>query len=298
MRFGVRAPRAGGFAEQRYRRGLGEWRSWTRPILLICFGPFILAGFVGLVIDRHLFSWGMGLVCGAAAGVWIAVRESPPHYIEKWHDGAEGERKTEKALKKLEKAGVRVVHDVQARYGNYDHIAIGPTGVFLLDSKNLTGIVELRDGVPYLRRRLDPEADTRCDRIRPRVLAAAANLKEDIQQQTGHRTWVQAVVVFWNDFPEELVDDGRCVFVHGRRVRGWLEDRRVVLDQPKQDEILAAIERMAGRQPSTTATLGRRCSHLSATSRSLAVYSHTSTNDRPLDLPEPREPESGGRRSG
>jgi hypothetical protein len=52
------------------------------------------------------------------------------------------------------------------------------------------GIVELRGGVPYLRRRLDPDADTRCDWIRSRALTCAAGLKEDIQGQTGHRVWV------------------------------------------------------------------------------------------------------------
>jgi Nuclease-related domain len=232
------------------------WRSRTRPILLVFFGPFILAGFIGLVFAGHLLSWGMGLICGAAVGAWITMRETPPHYIEKWHDGAEGERKTEKALKKLEKTGLRVVHDIQARYGNYDHIAVGPSGVFLLETKNLLGTVVLREGVPHLRRRLDPQADTRCDRIRPRALAGAANLKEDIQRETGHRTWVQAVVVFWSDFPEELVDDGRCVFVQGAHLTAWLEGRPFVLDQRKQDEISALIERMAEREPGEVASSG------------------------------------------
>jgi hypothetical protein len=36
------------------------------------------------------------------AGVWIAVRGSPPAYIENWQQGAEGERKTEKALRRLD----------------------------------------------------------------------------------------------------------------------------------------------------------------------------------------------------
>ncbi len=247
MSMRAEAPRAGGYAEQRYQRGLRAWRSRTRPILLVFLGPFIAAGFVGLVLDGHLLSWALGFACGVAVGVWLTMRDSPPRYVENWHDGAEGERKTEKALRKLEKTGLRVVHDVQARYGNYDHVAVGASGVFLLESKNLSGIVEMRDGVPCLRRRLDPEALTRCDRMRPRALAGAASLCEDIQRETGCRMWVQAVVVFWNDFPEELVDDGRCVFVQGSELRAWMEDRRSVLDEARQAEILAAIERIAER---------------------------------------------------
>jgi hypothetical protein len=126
-------------------------------------------------------------------GAWIALRETPPPYVENWHDGAEGERKTEKALEPLAQSGWRILHDVQARYGNYDHIAVGPAGVFLLETKNPEGIVKLRDGVPYLLRRLDPEADTRLDRIRPRALAAAASLKEDIERRGGQPQRVPAV---------------------------------------------------------------------------------------------------------
>jgi Nuclease-related domain len=224
--------------------------------LLALLWPVHRGWTVVLLIDRHLWSWGGGAVWGVAAGAWIAMRETPPRYIEKWHDGAEGERKTEKALKGLERSGLRVVHDVQARYGNYDHVAVGPAGVFLLDSKNLTGIVELRGGVPHLRQRLDPDADTRCDWICSRALACAASLKEDIQRQTGHRVWVQAVVVLWCEFPEQLVEAGQCVFVHGSTLHDWLESRPAELDPAKAEEIAAAVDRMATQEASLGSSWG------------------------------------------
>jgi hypothetical protein len=201
----------------------------------------MLAGVAVLVLDRHLVSWFAGATTGVLLGAWIAVRETPPAYIENWHDGAEGERKTEKALAPLTRAGWHIVHDVQARYGNYDHIAVGPAGIFLLETKNPGGIVELRDGVLHLRRRLDPDADTRLHRIRPRALAAAANLKEDIQRRTGQRTWVQAVVVFWSDFPDGLIDDGRCIFVHGPRLHALLHGRPNRLSARDVNEIATAV---------------------------------------------------------
>ncbi|HEY5195240.1 MAG TPA: nuclease-related domain-containing protein [Solirubrobacteraceae bacterium] len=185
MVIGRKGSKVGAYAEQRYRQGLRRYRSKLRPILAAVLGPFIAGGLAVLFLDGHHLSWCAGALTGILTGVWITFRETPPSYIENWHDGAEGERKTEKALAPLARAGWAIVHDVQARYGNYDHIAVGPAGVFLLETKNLAGIVELHDGVPHLRRRLDPEADTRLDRIRPRVLAAAANLKEDIERLTG-----------------------------------------------------------------------------------------------------------------
>jgi nuclease-like protein len=249
MLIGRKAPRAGAYAEQRYRMGLNRWRSKTRPILLATFGPLILAGLVVLVLDRHRLSWGAGAITGVLLGAWITVRESPPAYIENWHDGAEGERKTEKALAPLTRSGWTIVHDVQARYGNYDHIAVGPAGIFMLETKNPGGIVELRDGIPHLRRRLDPDADTRLDRIRPRALTSAANLKEDIQRRTGQRTWVQAVVVLWSDFPEGLIDDGRCIFVHGPRLHALLHGRPNRLNPQDVATIAVAIADIAERDP-------------------------------------------------
>ena len=258
---------AGTYAKQRYRQGLRDWRAKLRPIAVAIFGPFIVAGLVVLVLDGHPVSWSAGMLSGLCIGAWMTFREMPPSYVKQWHGGAEGERKAEKALKPLERAGWDIVHDIQRRYGNYDHIAVSRAGVFLLESKNLQGIVELRNGVPHLRRRLDPESDTKCDRIRPRALADAARLKADIERRTGHRTWVQAVVVFWSEFPEGLVEDDKCVFVHGSRLREWMESRPNRLSPVDVAEIAAGIAGIAedaaadnstvassGIQPSMTPT--------------------------------------------
>jgi Nuclease-related domain len=48
--------------------------------------------------------------------------------LRNWRVGAEGERATERALRPLERSGWRVFHDVQERYGNYDHIVVGRAG--------------------------------------------------------------------------------------------------------------------------------------------------------------------------
>jgi hypothetical protein len=170
-----------------------------------------------------------------------------------------------KALAPLTRSGWTIVHDVQARYGNYDHVAVGPAGVFLLETKNPGGIIELRDGIPHLRRRHDPDAVTRLDRIRPCALAAAANLKEDIQRRTGQRTWVQAVVVLWSDFPEGLVDDGRCIFVHGPRLHALLYGRPNRLNPQDAEKIATAVADIAKSDPSDNTATSDPTSMRSAT---------------------------------
>jgi hypothetical protein len=256
--------KAGAYAQQRYRQGLRNYRARARWISAAIFGPFILAGLVILVIEGHPWSWIAGLATGGFAAAWSIIRDEPPAYVENWREGAEGERKTAKALKPLERSGLHLVHDVQLRYGNYDHIAVGRAGVFLLETKNPNGIVELRNGVPHLRRRLDPDADTRLAQIRPRALSAAARLKSDVEHRTGHRTWVQAVVVFWSDFPEGLVDDGRCIFVHGPRLAAWMQSLPNGLDQVKVEEIASAITHIANHEESESNADGARAAPVSS----------------------------------
>lgn len=249
-----KSPEAGGYAQQRYERGLRRWRSRIRLVLAAICGPFILAGFYVLIIDGSTLSWCAGALSGAFMAIWMAFREMPPAYIENWADGAEGERKTEKQLRPLQREGITLLHDVQARYGNYDHIAVGRSGVYLLDSKNLNGIVDVRAGTPYLRRRLDPDAETRMDRIRPRVLSAAAHLSEDISRHLGRRVWVQAVIVFWADFPEGLVEDHNCVYIDGSRLHGWLQNRPVKFEQADVEQIAGAVTDIAAGESQSDGT--------------------------------------------
>lgn len=240
-----RRPRAGTYAEQRYRRGLRSWRATNRWLFAGFCGPFIAAGIVIGILDRDLLPWMAGFVAGAFMSLWITFRDAPPRYVETWREGAEGERKAEKALKPLEREGWHVFHDVQNGRGNYDHVAVGPGGAYLLESKNLQGEVSVQSGVPHLTRRHDPEQAVIFDRVRPRALAGAARLKSQIEQRTGRRIWVQAVVVFWSEFPQGLIEDDRCVFIDGSQLCSWLQTQPTCLSRADLEKVSAGIETVA-----------------------------------------------------
>lgn len=253
-----RVPKAGGYAQERYERGLRNWRSWLRRVMTLLLGPFIVAGVLVLIIEGHGLSWFAGGITGGLSALWLTMRDSPPGYVENWGLGADGERRTEKELRPLERAGWELIHDIQARYGNYDHVAVSQAGVFLLESKNPRGIVTIRDGTPRLVRRLYPGSDERLHDIRSRTLSAARRLNEDIARQTGRSPWVQAVVVLWADFPEGVFEDERCVFIHGSQLRAWLQRRPRRLGQANAEQVAAAIVAIAGRDPNETAASHRQ----------------------------------------
>jgi hypothetical protein len=69
---------------------------------------------------------------------------------ELYERGAEGEQRTAVVLSRLPADEWAVFHDVRwpgRQRANVDHVAVGPPGVFVIDSKNWSGRVSVKDGV-------------------------------------------------------------------------------------------------------------------------------------------------------
>lgn len=107
----------------------------------------------------------------------LAPIESVP--AAKWRRGAEGERRTAQLLAPLRNLGWTVLHDrrIPGSAANVDHLVIGPSGVWVVDSKLWRGRVKVMgDGrLWYGRRCLDDDL---------RVLRWATN---EIGQALGGR---------------------------------------------------------------------------------------------------------------
>lgn len=169
--------------------------------------------------------WMAGFFGGTCLAFWMYARDAVPRHIERWRDGADGERWTAKQLRPLERAGWVVAHDLQARFGNVDHFAVGPGGVFLLDSKNWFGDVTVEHGVATVTPRDNPDAAWAWPRLTNGLKAASAENKDAIQRLTGVKTWVQPVVVVWAPFEQRCVESNGVVFVAGEALAEWLAAR-------------------------------------------------------------------------
>ncbi|MEZ0578152.1 nuclease-related domain-containing protein [Nocardioides sp. MH1] len=72
------------------------------------------------------------------------------HAAAKWERGAEGEGRTATALQGLPADEWTTYHDVRwpgRQQANLDHVVVGPSGVYVIDSKNWTGTVAVVAGV-------------------------------------------------------------------------------------------------------------------------------------------------------
>jgi hypothetical protein len=205
--------------------------------LLICAGAAVFGRWP---VNR------VGLfLCGVLVGVGVWVWDAPPEYVERWRRGADGERMTARMLRRVEGAGWCVVHDLPSQYGNFDHVVAGPGGLFLLDSKRLTGDPAVVNGKLVVQRSADVRDAYTLDLV-PRMRGAAAELARRIQDETGERLWVTPVVVVWPALLEDAVECSGVWFLSGPCVGDWLFGLSVVDGQQRRVHAVGLLSRRAG----------------------------------------------------
>jgi hypothetical protein len=138
--------RPGGSAQARWRSvRAAEWAAWIQSL------PWRIAVLVGIGagggVLGGLLAPRLGLVLGGLAAVaagW-GVRFQPSPDAVAWRRGAVGERRTARLLAPLERHGWVVLHDlaIPGSQANIDHLAIGPGGVLVIDSKQYRGALQL-----------------------------------------------------------------------------------------------------------------------------------------------------------
>jgi hypothetical protein len=123
------------------RRRAAEWTLYRRTLPLRLAGVASASLVAVLTVDQivpALAGWA-GLLTAGLVGWRLRFRVSQD--ARNWQRGACGERRTARQLDRLTRHGWVVIHDlaIPGSGANADHLAIGPAGVFLADSKNWRG---------------------------------------------------------------------------------------------------------------------------------------------------------------
>jgi hypothetical protein len=244
---------AGRSLREYYDRRLRAWRRSLR-------GPYLVALIIAGAFAYPLWRFAphgefyAGLVVGVFWGMLVWMRDEPPEFIAKWKRGADGEMKTGRVLKRLESAGWSAFHDRTTGRGNLDHIAVGPGGVLLLESKNLNGGISIGDdGLTTVFG--DAEIDSFTNRrLAGAMTRSAIELRERITAATGLSYWVDAVVVIWGDFPDGLDERGGVTYVAGDQLATWLTSRpdRIPPRDVSHIRLALAADAVVPRAPSLT----------------------------------------------
>jgi hypothetical protein len=175
-----------------------------------------------------------------------------------WATAAEGRRRTEGALRALERAGWRVAHSVALPDGGrVDHLAVGPGGVYVLDSKAWRGVVTVDHKGATITPEHDPDAAwTARGQHRSLPPLAAAAVRALTAATGGPLPAPCAVVVIWAPFPDRVAVSGGVTYVAGEHLTDWLLGQPARLDAGQ----LAALwvgatpgDLLLARPPRTTA---------------------------------------------
>ncbi len=132
------------FDKQESRRRARLRARWVAVVALSVFGALGGAA-LAAVLDVQATAF---VVLGAVLPALKLL--ATPQHIDAWRSGAAGEREVGARLDRLRPAGVLTLHDrrVPGRRTNIDHIAVSPTGVYVIDTKNTAGKVSsTRDGL-------------------------------------------------------------------------------------------------------------------------------------------------------
>jgi hypothetical protein len=139
------SPGRSALAQYRQRRGQ-ELAAWTRS--LVWRAPLVAAaGLTGSALATQVgLARPLPAVAGLAAAVLVGwrLRFCPSEQARAWQRGARGERQTARLLDRLGRDGYQVFHDLAmpGSPANVDHLVVGPSGVFVIDSKLWTGSVQ------------------------------------------------------------------------------------------------------------------------------------------------------------
>ena len=174
--------------------------------------------------------------------------ESAGHQAEKhrrkadqWERGAQGERETAAALAGLP-AGWTVLHDVawpDRQLANIDHVVVGPPGVFVIDTKNWSGRIEVDHGV------LRQDRRSRVPTLQSALAGAAAVAKVVPEVRRDH---VYAVLCFSSEAPDAMSDG--VLVCSTASLPGLLTSRPAVLPDELVSDVAGVLR---SRLPDATA---------------------------------------------
>jgi hypothetical protein len=162
-----RSSQAGASAQVAYRRRREQERAAWRPGW--AWRWWVVAGAalaVGLLIGLSVGAWlGWAMAALAAALAWSRLRFRPPPEVGVWKRQAVMQRRTGAVLRNLGAEGYLVLHDITlpGRLDSLDHLVIGPTGIWVVESW----------GHPGLRPVAVPPATVRGLRARSEAVAEA-----------------------------------------------------------------------------------------------------------------------------
>ncbi|MFB4307096.1 nuclease-related domain-containing protein [Actinomadura sp. GTD37] len=199
------------------------------------------------VLAAVLLSWRIGAAVAILVVVGDLVRSSRrSSSVTAWQKSSAAERRTEKQLKSLQRNGYLVLHaravprdDEGVSDGRIDHLVIGPSGVYAIDSEKWDKRLPVRT-MSHLKLFHGPfNKKDRLDEARWEAQMASSILAE----QVGFEVPVQpSVAIYGPSIPWKVMRVRDVDVYAGNRARAYLRRRPKILTDGDVQRIFQAAE--------------------------------------------------------
>ncbi|WP_258572600.1 nuclease-related domain-containing protein [Actinomadura parmotrematis] len=214
----------------------------------------VVAGLIAAVV----FGGRIGITLAILIVIADVVRKArTSSSVSAWQKSSAIERRTEKQLKGLERNGYRVLHaravpmdDEGVSDGRIDHLVIGPSGVYAIDSEKWDKRLPVRT---LSHRKLFHGPFNKKERL-DEARWEADQASKIIGGQVGFEVPVQpSVAIYGPSIPWKVMRVRDVDVFSGNRARGYLRRRPRILTDTDVDQIYtAAVESLPPKYPSDT----------------------------------------------
>lgn len=191
-----------------------------------------------------LGGWRIGLTAAIIAAIADTVyRAQTVSSVPAWRRPTAAERRTEAQLKKLERGGYQTLHAraIPDSEAQIDHLVIGPTGVYAVDSEKWDRRLPVR--VQSHRKLFHGPFNQK-----PRLDEArweATRASELITQALGREiAVVPSLAIYGPAIPWRILNVREVDVFSGKLVRKWITKREKSLTTAEIDSIYRAAERV------------------------------------------------------
>lgn len=225
-----------------------------RLVIALLIGPLVLAGWALQRIDKHLLRFGPAeiallviVVAVACWAVWSAAKRLRER--RNYLDGISAERATAQALVPLQSKGCVVYHDIPAGEFNLDHVVVGPTAVFMIETKSRRKPAVR--GKASAAVKFDGDVlefpDWRETKMLDQVRAQVRWLSDRLYHKTGERIPVEAVLALPGWYVTCSVPSPDVQVINPKMCNFMAASKGTPVPEPQRRRIMTAIEECYSR---------------------------------------------------
>ena len=150
--------------------------------------------------------------------------------IRNLEQGREGEKAVGQYLDKLREEGYQIFHDIVAEGFNLDHVLIGPSGVYAIETKTISkpsegeAVVQY-DGDKVTVAGLEPDRDPVAQ-----VKSSTVWLQELIEESTGKKFKVRPVILYPGWFIEKQPKGAEVWVLNPKALPAFLKNENTVMN--------------------------------------------------------------------